>query len=158
MENKVNSYFLVLKDSVIYKAKIASLSSFFTTNSLLSSLATDISVISDTIDSVLSTFSIDHYSKSEMQSLFCTKNDIQNVLNNSSYVTKTDMNSALNELKTTQDVDTFTDDVILACAEIFHTEFGRIKEIIEANKGDHDITEYMGERPTVEDIIDGDQV
>lgn len=151
---KISDYILISRNGALYKARMNVLSSVVCLKDNASFLSSSIDAVSSFIEDTRAVFSDSHYSKTEMKSDFCTKEEISSLTANKTYVLIPEANAALYPLVTKLSVDTWKTIQSEKCAEVYIDEMDKMRQVMEANAGDHSPAEYAIV-PNVEDLIDG---
>ena len=151
MANK-DDYFLILRNNVLYKAKVDLLSGLFAAKTLFNDLSSEIDSISQFLSSTVTDFKDNYYSKSEMQSEFCTKQSISSLTSNSEYVLISEVGARTNELKTINEVDTWHVKEAKHCAGYLLKAYNDIKGIMKKS-GNSKAQDYI-QQPSVNSVID----
>jgi len=147
-----DDYFLVLRNGVLYKAKVEALSSLFATNNSLSDLSSSIESMSDMLSGIVVDFQDNYYSKSEMQATFCTKQNVSSLTANAEYVLTSQTPPKVNELKNVTAVDVWHAKESRHCAKYLLKAYDEIEGIMRKS-GNSDAQDYI-KQPSVDSVID----
>ena len=151
-----NSYILVLRDNVLYKAPLSMLSSIIVTNAQVTQCSSNFENIVENIKISAENYSDSHYTKSEMKSEFCSISSVSNLTANATYVLSNDANNKANNVLSKTNVDNWYRAQATKCAEVFIKEYGRIHEFMKQDDGgEHKMVEWAV-TPDVEDLLDSD--